>query len=178
MHTFLILFQGSLGGLAQLLPIVPDHRRFLLPINKASAEAAAAITGDDSQPEDWRSRGYHRRSYRRDNDRTGYQLSYSQRRQVDPGDRSIGDGRHRRGTKTARLDQRLDSFAMKKKNLLTRVIIIAVVTLVGLYLVIGPRRRPTLKDFTWSGIKASLESQHSSRSRPSGRLAPGDAREN
>jgi preprotein translocase subunit SecD len=47
---------------------------------------------------------------------------------------------------------------MKKKNLLTRVIIIAVITLVGLYLVIGPRRRPTLKDFTWSGIKANLAS--------------------
>ena len=45
---------------------------------------------------------------------------------------------------------------MKKKNLLTRVIIIAVVTIVGLYLVIGPRRRPTLQDFTWSGIKTSL----------------------
>src|SRR5919112_664249 len=47
---------------------------------------------------------------------------------------------------------------MKKKNLLTRIIIIAVVTILGLYLVIGPRRRPTLKDFTWSGIKASLAS--------------------
>ena len=47
---------------------------------------------------------------------------------------------------------------MKKKNLLYRVIIIAIVTVVGLYLVIGPRRRPTLKDFTWSGIKASLAS--------------------
>jgi preprotein translocase subunit SecD len=45
---------------------------------------------------------------------------------------------------------------MKKKNLLTRTIIIALVTIVGLYLVIGPRRRPTLKDFTWSGIKQSL----------------------
>ena len=45
---------------------------------------------------------------------------------------------------------------MKKKNLLTRVIIITVVTIVGLYLVIGPRHRPTLKDFGWSGIKASL----------------------
>jgi preprotein translocase subunit SecD len=45
---------------------------------------------------------------------------------------------------------------MKKKNLLFRVIIILVVTIVGLYLVIGPRRRPTLKDFTWSGIKATL----------------------
>jgi preprotein translocase subunit SecD len=47
---------------------------------------------------------------------------------------------------------------MKKKNLLARVIIIVVVTLVGLYLVIGPRRRPTLRDFTWSGIKTSLAS--------------------
>ncbi len=47
---------------------------------------------------------------------------------------------------------------MKKKNLLHRVIIIAIVTIIGLYLVIGPRRRPTLRDFTWSGIKASLAS--------------------
>lgn len=47
---------------------------------------------------------------------------------------------------------------MKKKNILQRTIIIAVVTLVGLYIVIGPRHRPTLKDFTWSGIKASLAS--------------------
>ena len=47
---------------------------------------------------------------------------------------------------------------MKKKHLLHRTIIIVLVTLVGLYLVIGPRRRPTLKDFTWSGIKASMAS--------------------
>ena len=47
---------------------------------------------------------------------------------------------------------------MKKKNLLARVIIIVVVTVVGLYLVIGPRRRPNLRDFTWSGIKSSLRS--------------------
>src|SRR6476659_9581206 len=45
---------------------------------------------------------------------------------------------------------------MKKHNLLARVIIIAVVTLLGLYAVIGPRHRPTLKDFKWSGIKQSL----------------------
>ncbi len=45
---------------------------------------------------------------------------------------------------------------MKKKNLLQRTIIIALVTLVSLYVVIGPRRRPTLRDFTWSGIKATL----------------------
>lgn len=47
---------------------------------------------------------------------------------------------------------------MKKKNLLQRAIIIAIVTLVGLYLVIGPRRRPHLSDFTWSGIKSTLAS--------------------
>src|ERR1044072_3951033 len=47
---------------------------------------------------------------------------------------------------------------MKKKNLLTRVIIIAIVTVVGIYLVIGPRRRPNAKDFTWSGIKQTLKS--------------------
>ncbi|MFN2515183.1 MAG: protein translocase subunit SecD [Pyrinomonadaceae bacterium] len=45
---------------------------------------------------------------------------------------------------------------MKKKNLLQRTIIIVVITLVGIYTVIGPRRRPTLHDFTWSGIKATL----------------------
>lgn len=45
---------------------------------------------------------------------------------------------------------------MKKHNLLARAIIIAVITIVGLYLVIGPRHRPTLQDFTWSGIKQSL----------------------
>jgi len=47
---------------------------------------------------------------------------------------------------------------MKKKNLLQRTIIIVLVTLVGIYIVIGPRRRPTLHDFTWSGIKATLKS--------------------
>jgi preprotein translocase subunit SecD len=47
---------------------------------------------------------------------------------------------------------------MKKKNLLTRVIIIAIVTIAGVYLVMGPRRRPTLQDFKWSGIKATLKS--------------------
>ncbi len=45
---------------------------------------------------------------------------------------------------------------MKKKNLLQRTIIIAIVTLLGFYVVIGPRRRPTLHDFSWSGIKATL----------------------
>lgn len=46
---------------------------------------------------------------------------------------------------------------MKKKNLLQRSIIIGIVTLVGLYIVIGPHgRRPHLKDFTPAGIKANL----------------------
>lgn len=47
---------------------------------------------------------------------------------------------------------------MKKQNLLQRTIIIVLVTLVSLYLVIGPRRKPKLSDFTWSGIKATLAS--------------------
>ena len=47
---------------------------------------------------------------------------------------------------------------MKKKNLTQRLIIIALVTLAGIYIVIGPRRKPTLQDFTWSGIKATLDS--------------------
>lgn len=46
---------------------------------------------------------------------------------------------------------------MKKKNLLQRFIIIAIVTLVGLYLVIGPHRRPRLSDFTLAGIKNNLK---------------------
>ena len=46
---------------------------------------------------------------------------------------------------------------MKKRSLLQRSIVIAVVTVVGLYIVIGPHgRRPHLKDFTPAGIKATL----------------------
>ncbi len=45
---------------------------------------------------------------------------------------------------------------MKKKNLLQRTIIIVLITVAGLYAVIGPRHRPTLHDFSWSGIKATL----------------------
>jgi len=46
---------------------------------------------------------------------------------------------------------------MKKKNLLQRTIIIVIITVVGLYLVIGPHgRRPHFKDFTWTGIKSTL----------------------
>ena len=43
-----------------------------------------------------------------------------------------------------------------KKNLLQRVIIIAIVTLVGLWVVIGPRRRPALADFTPAGLNNTL----------------------
>jgi preprotein translocase subunit SecD len=45
-----------------------------------------------------------------------------------------------------------------KKNLTQRVIIIAIVTLCGLYAVIGPRHRPHLSDFTPNGLKQTLAS--------------------
>src|SRR5712664_1650557 len=46
---------------------------------------------------------------------------------------------------------------MKKKNLLQRSVIIGIVTVIGVYIVIGPHgRRPHFKDFTWSGIKTTL----------------------
>src|SRR5436305_13886631 len=46
---------------------------------------------------------------------------------------------------------------MKKKNLLQRAIITGVVTVVSIYIVIGRHgRRRHFKDFTWSGIKATL----------------------
>jgi preprotein translocase subunit SecD len=43
-----------------------------------------------------------------------------------------------------------------KKNLTQRAVIIALVTIAGLYVVIGPRHRPTLHDFTPSGLKQTL----------------------
>jgi len=46
---------------------------------------------------------------------------------------------------------------MKKKNLIQRTIIIVVITVLGLYAVIGPRHRPHWRDFTWSGIKSTLQ---------------------
>ena len=47
---------------------------------------------------------------------------------------------------------------MKKRNLLQRSIVIGVVTIVGIYVVIGPHgRRPHWKDLTWSGVKANLQ---------------------
>ncbi len=45
---------------------------------------------------------------------------------------------------------------MKNNSLWIRTAIILVVTLVGIYLVIGPRRVPVANDFTWNGIKANL----------------------
>jgi preprotein translocase subunit SecD len=47
---------------------------------------------------------------------------------------------------------------MKKRNLLQRAIIIGIVTVVGIYIVLGPHgRRPHAQDFKWSGIKANLQ---------------------
>lgn len=45
---------------------------------------------------------------------------------------------------------------MKNNTLWFRTAIIIIVTLVGIYLVFGPRRTPTANDFTWSGIKQNL----------------------
>lgn len=46
---------------------------------------------------------------------------------------------------------------MKKRNLLQRSIIIGIVTVLGLYIVIGPHgRRPHARDFTPAGIKENL----------------------
>jgi preprotein translocase subunit SecD len=46
---------------------------------------------------------------------------------------------------------------MKNTSLKIRTIIILAVTLVGIYLVIGPRGTLTKQDFSWSGIKKNLE---------------------
>src|SRR5436190_2139931 len=47
---------------------------------------------------------------------------------------------------------------MKKRNLLQRAIIIAIVTVAGFYIVFGPHgRRPHAQDFKWSGVKANLK---------------------
>ncbi|MDQ3490397.1 MAG: hypothetical protein M3449_04950, partial [Acidobacteriota bacterium] len=45
---------------------------------------------------------------------------------------------------------------MKNNSLWIRTAIIIVVTLIGIYLVIGPRRMPTGSDFTWQGIQNNL----------------------
>jgi len=45
---------------------------------------------------------------------------------------------------------------MKNNSLWIRTAIIIVVTLAGIYVVIGPRRSPVRSDFTWQGIKNNL----------------------
>lgn len=45
---------------------------------------------------------------------------------------------------------------MKNTGLLIRTAIIVAITLVGIYLVFGPRRMPTTADFTWQGVKDNL----------------------
>ena len=45
---------------------------------------------------------------------------------------------------------------MKNNSLWIRTVITLVITLLGIYLVFGPRRTPTAADFTWTGIKANL----------------------
>ncbi len=45
---------------------------------------------------------------------------------------------------------------MKNTSLWIRTAIIIAVTLIGIYLVFGPRRVPTAADFTWQGIKNNL----------------------
>lgn len=45
---------------------------------------------------------------------------------------------------------------MKNSSLLIRTAIIVVITLIGIYLVFGPRRVPVGSDFTWTGIKNNL----------------------
>jgi len=45
---------------------------------------------------------------------------------------------------------------MKNSSLWIRTAIILLITLAGIYIVFGPRRVPTGKDFTWEGIKQNL----------------------
>lgn len=47
---------------------------------------------------------------------------------------------------------------MNRTGLWIRTGIILAVTLIGIYLVIGPRRTPTAEDLTWQGIKNNLSS--------------------
>ncbi len=46
---------------------------------------------------------------------------------------------------------------INNRSLQIRTLVILVITLIGLYLVFGPRRTPNAHDFTWNGIKANLE---------------------
>ncbi|MGQ0543017.1 MAG: protein translocase subunit SecD, partial [Blastocatellia bacterium] len=45
---------------------------------------------------------------------------------------------------------------MKNNSLWIRTAVIIVITLLGIYLVFGPRRVPNTQDLTWNGIKANL----------------------
>src|SRR5215211_2006656 len=45
---------------------------------------------------------------------------------------------------------------MKNTGLWIRTAIIVAVTLLGIYLVVGPRRAPSAADFTWEGVKNNL----------------------
>src|SRR6476659_2894495 len=45
---------------------------------------------------------------------------------------------------------------MNNRSLWIRTAIILAITLGGIYLVFGPRRMPTSRDFTWPGIKDNL----------------------
>ncbi|HLA94495.1 MAG TPA: protein translocase subunit SecD [Pyrinomonadaceae bacterium] len=45
---------------------------------------------------------------------------------------------------------------MKNTSLWIRTVVILAITLLGIYLVFGPRRTPTAADFTWTGIKTNL----------------------
>jgi preprotein translocase subunit SecD len=45
---------------------------------------------------------------------------------------------------------------MFKNSLWVRTVVILAITLVGIYLVIGPRHTPTAQDFTWEGLKTNL----------------------
>lgn len=47
---------------------------------------------------------------------------------------------------------------MKNTGLLIRTAVIVAITLLGIYLVFGPRRMPVLNDFTYEGAKANLAS--------------------
>lgn len=45
---------------------------------------------------------------------------------------------------------------MKNNGLWIRTAVIIAITLIGIYLVFGPRTKPTSADFTWTGIKKNL----------------------
>ncbi len=45
---------------------------------------------------------------------------------------------------------------MLKNSLWVRTVVIIAITLLGIYLVVGPRRMPTAQDFTLEGLKANL----------------------